>query len=93
VIPSILLLALGVWSSAAVFNALRPIRWEWLLLPSMLWSWVVIELPAQHAAAQMIAATVLVEFGALDYTIGWVGLVILPASWVGSAHVRSSRTS
>jgi acetyl esterase/lipase len=84
VIPSILLLALGVWSSAAVFNALRPIRWEWLLLPSMLWSWVVIELPAQHAAAQMIAAAVLVKFGALDHTIGWVGLVILPASWVGS---------
>jgi acetyl esterase/lipase len=89
------LFILGLWSSVAVFNALRPIRWEWLLLPSMLWSWVVIELPAQHAAAQMIAAGLLVEFGALEHVIGWVGLVILVVSWIGAvpliARSRGSR--
>lgn len=61
----------------------------------MLWSWVVIELPAQHAAAQVIAAGLLVEFGALEHAIGWVGLAILVASWVGAvlliAQSRGSR--
>lgn len=83
-VPAILLFILGLWSSAAVINALRPIRWDWLLLPSMLWSWVVIELPAQHAVVQMIAAAFLVSWGALDHVIGSVGLVILLASWGGA---------
>ncbi len=94
-IPAIILFILGLWSSAAVINALRPIRWEWLLLPSMLWSWVVIEMPAQHAATQMIASALLIWFGALDHLIGWIGLAILIASWIGAvfliANARGSR--
>jgi acetyl esterase/lipase len=95
VVPAILLFILGLWSSAAVINALRPLRWDWLLLPSMLWSWVVVELPAQHAVVQMIASVFLVRWGALEHLIGQIGLAILVASWVGAifliARSRGSR--
>ena len=94
-IPAILLFILGLWSAAAVVNALRPIRWDWLLLPSMLWSWVVIELPAQHSVVQMIAAAFLLRWGALEHLIGSIGLAILAVSWVGAifliARIRGSR--
>jgi len=86
-VPAILLFILGLWSSAAVINALRPLRWEWLILPSMLWSWVVIELPVQHAAVQMIASVVLIQLGALEHLIGWIGFAILAASWIGAAFL------
>jgi acetyl esterase/lipase len=93
-ISAILLFSLGLWSATAVTNALRPIRWDWLLLPSMLWSWVVIELPAQHAAVQMVASALLVRLGALNHVIGWIGLAILVASWIGAAFlIAKSRGS
>jgi acetyl esterase/lipase len=95
VIAAVLLCALALWSVAAVFNALRPIRWDWLVVPSMLWSWVVIEMPAQHVGAQMLGAAILVAFGALEHILGWVALMILVPAWIGAAllvfNARGSR--
>ena len=83
-IPAILLLLLGLWSAAATFNALRPFRQALLLFPSLVWSWLVIGLPAQHAVVQMVLAGILVWWGALKHPLGWIGLAVLVASWIGS---------
>lgn len=83
-IPAILLLLLGLWSAAATFNALRPFRQALLLFPSLVWSWLVIGLPAQHAMVQMVLAGILVWWGALEHPLGWIGIAVLVASWIGS---------
>ncbi len=80
----LLLMALGLWSAAATTNALRPFRQSWLLFPSLAWSWMVIGMPAQHVASQVVLAALLVWLGALDHPVGWIGLVLLVASWLGS---------
>lgn len=81
---SILLLAMGVWAIAATSNAFRPLRNDWLLLPSMLWSWVVIELPGQHVVIQMVLTAVLGWLGAFASPVGWLGLALLTVAWIGS---------
>ena len=81
---SILLLAMGVWAIAATFNAFRPLRNDWLLLPSMLWSWVVIELPGQHVVIQMVLTAALGWLGAFESPVGWLGLALLTVAWIGS---------
>ena len=83
-IPAILLLVLGLWSAAATINAFRPFRQTLLLFPSMFWSWLVIGLPVQHVVIQMVIAGLLIWWGALNEAIGWIGLVLLIASWIGS---------
>jgi acetyl esterase/lipase len=87
VIIAILLLLLGMWAVAATFNALYPFRQTALLFPSMFWSWFVIGLPGQLVFFQMIMAGVLVWWGALDYAIGWVGIVLLVISWLGTGLI------
>lgn len=82
---AILLLLLGLWSIAATFNAFRPKRRLWLLFPSLIWSLVVSELPAQHIVVQMVLSGLLVWLGALDHPLGWIGLILLLVSWIGSA--------
>ena len=82
--PAILLLILGLWSAAATINAFRPFRQTLLLFPSMFWSWLVIGLPVQHVIVQMVIAGLLIWWGALDEVIGWIGLALLVASWIGS---------
>jgi len=87
VIDSILLLLLGMWAATATFNALYPFRQTALLFPSMFWSWFVIGLPGQLVFFQMLSAGFLIWWGALDYTIGWIGLVLLVLSWLGTALI------
>ena len=82
--PAILLLILGLWSAAATINAFRPFRQTLLLFPSMFWSWLVIGLPVQHVVIHMAIAGLLIWWGAIDHAIGWIGLALLIASWIGS---------
>jgi len=89
VFPAILLFVLGLWSAAATINAFRPFRQTLLLFPSMFWSWLVIGLPVQHVVIQMVIAGLLIWWGALNDVIGWIGLVLLAASWVGSLVLLS----
>ena len=86
-IIAILLLLLGLWAATATFNALYPFRQTALLFPSMFWSWFVIGLPGQLVFFQMIAAGFLIWWGALDYAIGWIGLVLLILSWLGTGFI------
>ena len=81
---AILILIIGAVSAAAVINAFRPVRWDWFLLPSLVWSLVVIELPAQLILLELATVAVLAMFGGLDYVVGQIGLVLLAVSWVGS---------
>ena len=85
--PAIVLVIVGLWSAAATINAFRPFRQTLLLFPSMFWSWLVIGLPLQHVALQIVITGLLIWWGALDHAIGWVGLVLLVASWIGSAFL------
>ncbi|MDJ0663147.1 MAG: alpha/beta hydrolase [Acidimicrobiia bacterium] len=84
--PAILLLILSVFAAAASFNAIRPFRSIVLLLPSMLWSWLVLGLLGQLLIAQVLTAAVLIAVGALDYPVGLVALSILAVSWVGMLY-------
>ena len=80
---AIAIFIIGLASAAAAGNALRPNRWDWFLLPSMLWSFVVIEIPGQLLLAEIAAALVLIWLGALDYAVGQIGFALLAISWAG----------
>ncbi len=84
--PAFLLLVLSLFSAVATINAVRPFRQFVLLLPSMLWSWLVLGLLGRLLIAQVLAAAVLIAAGALDYPIGLVGLSILVISWAGMLY-------
>ncbi|MEA3501594.1 MAG: alpha/beta hydrolase [Actinomycetota bacterium] len=84
---AILLLLLGLWAATATFNALYPFRQTALLFPSMFWSWFVIGLPGQLIFFQMIGTGILIRLGALDYAVGWIGLVLLILSWLGTGLI------
>ena len=81
VAPAYLLFFLSLFSAVATINAVRPYRQTLLLIPSMLWSWFVIGLLGQLLIAQVVVAAFLVAAGALEESIGLVGLAILVVSW------------
>ena len=86
-LATILLLFLAIWSAAATFNALWPLRNVVVLLPSLLWSWFIIGLPVQTLIAQVLLTALFVWAGALATPLGWVCLAVLSASWIGTAFV------
>ena len=86
---AILLLLLGLWAASATFNALFPFRQTALLFPSMFWSWFVIGLPGQLVFFQIIITGFLVWLGALEYAVGWIGLVLLILSWLATGFILS----
>ncbi len=86
-VAAILLLLLGVWSAMATINAVRPFRQKVLLFPSMFWSWLVIGLPLQNVVIQVAMTGLLVLWGALEHTVGWIGLALLAISWCGHAYL------
>ena len=94
VAPAFLLLLLSLLSAAATINAIRPYRQTLLLIPSMLWSWLVLGLLGQLLGAQVVVAGVLVAAGALEYPAGVAGLAILVISWAGMLYaLRGTRTA
>jgi acetyl esterase/lipase len=78
------LLFAGILGLAFTVNAFAPIRRSrWLVVPSSLISMLAAELAAQHLLWQVIGVGALVLLGALDRWMGWVGLTLSSASWIG----------
>lgn len=80
-----LLLAWGLLSAWSLVNAYFPVRYTWLMGPSFLWSWLVIELAPHQAVWQPVGALVLARFGGLAAWPGWVGLGLIIGSEVAVA--------
>ncbi len=79
-----LLLGAGCCFATLTGHSLRPLRWPgWLVLQAWLASWLVMELPFHHLAAQVAVAAGLVAAGGLDRWPGVVGLGLCAASWLG----------
>jgi acetyl esterase/lipase len=83
VIAAILLLLLGILSTASAANAIWPIRSQWLAFPSFFAAWLTIELAAHTSIVQVGAAALLTWWGALDNPLGWIGLGLLVLGWIG----------
>jgi len=91
VLTSWLLFALGLIALAGVANALRPSR-GWLCFFSWLFGWITVELAPHLILLSTIEAAVLIWLGALDETVGWIGLAALVlADAVAIPHILSAR--
>jgi acetyl esterase/lipase len=91
VLTSWLLFALGLVALVGVANALRPSRGI-LSFFSWLFGWITVELAPHLIALSTVEAAVLVWLGALDETIGWIGLAALVvADAVAIPHILSAR--
>ena len=73
-LASIGLLLLGVWAVLGVLNARRPARTWWLIGASWIAAWVTTELAPHLVLGGTALAVVLVVLGALQHTVGWIGL-------------------
>ncbi|HEY3019265.1 MAG TPA: alpha/beta hydrolase [Solirubrobacteraceae bacterium] len=71
---SIALLILGLWAVLGVINARRPARTWWLMGGSWIAAWVATELAPHLVLAGTAIGVVLVALGALQHTVGWIGL-------------------
>src|SRR5436309_15094000 len=71
---SIALLILGAWAVLGVVNARRPARTWWLMGGSWIAAWVATELAPHLVLAGTALGVVLVALGALQHTVGWIGL-------------------
>ena len=92
---SIVLLILGVWAVLGVVNQRRPARVWWLIGVSWMSAWVATELAPQLVLAGTALAAVLVALGALDNTVGWIGLagVVLADAVAIPLILRALRTA
>lgn len=93
-IAALALLALGLIAVAGVVNALRPPRAWWLWFLGWVAAWITVELAAHLIVLSGVAAGLLVWVGALDHTVGIVGLALLcAADAVGAVLAfRATRT-
>ncbi len=88
------LLVTGVVGCCGVVNALLPVRRTPLLLLSWISAWLVTELIGHVLVALVAVAAVLVGFGALGATTGWIGLGSIVAAVLGGfVLVERSRTT
>jgi acetyl esterase/lipase len=78
-----LLLLLAVNTLLHALNALRPRKGRLLLIPSFFASWLTIELALHWAVLVTVITGVLVAQGALDHTVGIIGLVLAALGVVG----------
>jgi acetyl esterase/lipase len=77
VTASTLLLVLGILALLGVANALRPLRNFLVVFWSWLCAWVTVEMAPHLVALSAVAGAILVASGALEETIGWIGLAAL----------------
>ncbi|HVC69057.1 MAG TPA: alpha/beta hydrolase [Acidimicrobiales bacterium] len=76
-------LASSLLGGAFVLNAFRPLRHEYLLVPSFFAGWYTGEMPVWHIVWQVAATVVFALLGAFGSWPGWVGLAVAVCSWVG----------
>ncbi len=77
------LLIVGVWCAVHALNAWRPVRRNRMLyLWSFFASWITIEGAPLWLVVEAVVAALLVWGGALANPAGWVGLVLVVASWL-----------
>jgi acetyl esterase/lipase len=93
-VASVLLLLLGLSAAAGALNAARPGKSWWSIMPSWTAAFVVLELSLHLMALSAVVAVILVLLGALDHTIGVIGLVLLlAADLAGLAWALSAQRS
>jgi acetyl esterase/lipase len=74
---------MAIASGLGAWNVYRPrYRGPWLAVLSFFWGWLTAELALQQILAQLVAASVLIAFGALSAWPGWLALPILVTSWL-----------
>ncbi|HEY7948113.1 MAG TPA: alpha/beta hydrolase [Acidimicrobiales bacterium] len=76
-------LASSLLGAALVLNAFRPLRHEYLLVPSFFAGWYTGEMPVWHIVWQVAATAVFALLGAFGSWPGWVGLAVALCSWAG----------
>jgi acetyl esterase/lipase len=93
-IASVALLALGLAAVAGLVNARRPVRAWWGLVPSWMLAWVTVELAPHLVVLSAVGGGVLVALGALDHTLGWIGLALLAGADLAAVPLmlRARRT-
>jgi acetyl esterase/lipase len=93
-IAAILLLALGVVAWVSTLNAIWPRQSLPLILVSWVGAWLAVELAPLILLFDVVVVTVLILAGALDHTVGWIGLGLIVARNLVAAPMiwRSSRT-
>ncbi len=86
---SLVLFLLGIAACVATITALVRVRHPSVLsLVVMMLGWLAGELALFHIALQAIVTVVLVSLGALNDTMGWVGLLAMCLSWIGLVRVH-----
>jgi acetyl esterase/lipase len=79
-----LLFALGLWCGLLLVNGFRPVRRNRVLfIGSFFTSWLTIEAAPAWLVLWPVVTGLLVWAGALDRWVGWIGLVLVAAWWVG----------
>lgn len=93
-IASVALLALGLAAVAGLVNARRPVRAWWGLVPSWMLAWVTVELAPHLVVLSALGGGALVALGALDPTLGWIGLALLAGADLAAVPLmlRARRT-
>jgi acetyl esterase/lipase len=89
------LLVVGIVGLAHVLNAFSPRRDRVLMVWSFFAGWLTNELAPWWLFWQVVAGTVLVANGALDETVGWIGLALLAAASAGLVAIiaKTRRTT
>jgi acetyl esterase/lipase len=81
---SLVLFIAGIAALLATLVALFRVRHPATLsMVVMMAGWLTSELALFHLVLQVVATAVLVGFGALDSTLGVIGLVAMVLSWIG----------
>jgi acetyl esterase/lipase len=78
-----LLVISGLLAGLSVANAYRPSRGRWTVAPSFFISWLTTELAPQWFVLLAVITGVSVAGGALDSTLGVIGLILALAAAVG----------
>src|SRR3954452_6457327 len=79
-VGSVLLFLLGLVAVLGALNAARPSQRWWSIMVSWVAAFIVLELSLHLMALSAVVALILVALGALDHTLGVIGLVLLVAA-------------